>query len=296
MPTGGGACTVAFSGSTPNTYTGGTQIDAGGLSVYTARGLGTGDVLVRAGTFVRVGAAGSTAPGAKITVQNGGKVQFGSTVSSGTFNCSGHTIELLDGSEAQLVQPGRFGSCTTADTFLTIGGTTSFRIANDSGKFYLDGSIQDGASVGKIWYRTQNVTSDGGYYIRAANTYTGGTDIEGGARVWVTNTGGLSSGPVKVATGGSLYLDLATSANWDLANNLAGAATIQVEDGSASYTLTTTGSTISPGNTTATAGTLTIGGNLAFARSGSTPVTLNIDVLGTGSPVIVSNDQPGCHA
>ena len=65
---------------------------------------------------------------------------------------------------------------------------------------------------------------------------------------------------------------------------------MQVEDASASYTLTANGSALSPGISASSTGTLTVRSNLAFAQNGGTPAAVNIDVAGAGSPVVVSND------
>ena len=120
----------------------------------------------------------------------------------------------------------------------------------------------------------------------ATNNFSGGLSVDAG-NLYVTAAGAQGAGPITLTNNAEMFLDATPNANWTLGNNIGGIGTVQIEDGSASYTLTANGSTLSPG---ASPGTLTIKGNLVFARNGSTPAALNIDVAGSGSPVVVTND------
>ena len=123
----------------------------------------------------------------------------------------------------------------------------------------------------------------------ALNSFSGGLGITAG-NLYITTAGAQGAGPITLASNAELFLDATPNANWSLANPIGGVGTVQVEDGSASYALTANGSSLSPGTSASVTGTLAIKGNLAFAHNGATPAALNIDIAGSGSPVVVTND------
>lgn len=108
-----------------------------------------------------------------------------------------------------------------------------------------------------------------------------------------TSEAAISTGPITIYKPDSytkLFLDKVDSADWTLTNDITSSGIIQVEDGSANYTLNCAGSTVTVGTSDTTAATMTVNGNLAFQKNGETPVTLNIDVIGSGDPKVISND------
>ena len=135
-------------------------------------------------------------------------------------------------------------------------------------------------------YRGQVVLSN------PANSFASLTIQRGYLRA--ANEGALSTGPITIHNPDALtkfYLDKPTSADWTLSNDITASGPIQVEDGTANYTLNLAGSTLTVGTSGTNAASLSVAGNLAFAKDGATLAALNIDVIGSGSPLVVTNDR-----
>ena len=172
-----------------------------------------------------------------------------------------------------------------ADTPLTVdtaGGNIGYVI--------LSGRVTEDATPRKFSVAMTNTgAADGKLQMtNAANNFSGGLSVAAG-NLYLTASGAQGTGPLTLTNNAEVFLDATPNANWTLGNTIGGVGAVQVEDGSTSYTLTENGGALSPG-AGAAAGTLTIRGNLALTRNGSTPAAVNIDIVGAGSPMVVSND------
>ncbi|WP_295888561.1 autotransporter-associated beta strand repeat-containing protein [uncultured Thiohalocapsa sp.] len=132
---------------------------------------------------LRAGGAGTLSPNSDIIVN------------------SGNTVELdgFNNTIAGLAGDGTVENASGTDAELTVQGGTN----ND-----FTGTIQDGAGAG-----TLSVTKAGTatQQFSSANTYTGGTSIEGGT-LTITDNDALGTGDVSIS-GGTLELDPATIFN-----------------------------------------------------------------------------------
>ncbi len=228
---------------------------------------------------------------------------------------TGGAVRVLPNGVVRQIRPYQAGSATLARDLTFAGGSCwnsthpSYTITY-SGTWTLqaDTPLTVDTAGGNIGYvevtgritedatpRKLNVTMTGTgapdgklRLTNAANSFSGGLSVAAG-NLYITTAGAQGAGPITLASGAEVFLDASPNDNWSLGNDIAGAGTVQVEDGSSSYTLTANGSALSPG-TAGAAGTLTVKGNLAFSRNDSTPASLNIDVVGAGSPVVVTND------
>jgi len=149
----------------------------------------------------------------------------------------------------------------------------------DDGLFIEDGRNDLGqgwATLAGLISGTGALTVDGAYtdhlkVTNPANSYNGLVKSGIGSCV-VTALGAQGAGTITVLAGTLKLDDPADATTWSLANGLGGSGTIQVEDGSAGRTLTTTGA-VAPG---ASAGTLTVAGAMAFGAGSS----LDIEIVG----------------
>jgi hypothetical protein len=317
--------------NTNNTYSGGTEVQAGrmnwsqGLASWadrlyaTAPGcLGTGSVLVRSNGWLNLATTNTTGPGAVITVENGGKVEI-------SANTAGHTILLKDGGQLRKDWSSYPSSSRTSADTIQIEGTASVVGGLNETMFTLTGLIQDGATPGRLVLDTEAFQSWGvGIALnRGTNTYSGGTEVRrtrnramGGQSsdswvdwVYAKADGCMGTGPIIVYPDGWLNLALATAADWTLTNNISMGsktapqavgdwtkANIKVQAGA--HRLTAAGSVITPGAftnaasvTTNTTGTLAINGKFAFARNNGTCATLAIGIAGTNGVAGVDYSQ-----
>jgi hypothetical protein len=156
----------------------------------------------------------------------------------------------------------------------------------------VSGKITQDATPRKFNYSTSGSSPANGnlYLTNGTNDFSGGLGVATG-NLYITVPGAQGLGPISLTNNGKLYFDAATNANWTINNSFGGGGIVQVETGTTSYTLTAAGGTIDPGVSSAAAGTLQVKGNLAFAQNAGTPATLAVDLVGSGSPLVVTNDK-----
>ncbi len=162
----------------------------------------------------------------------------------------------------------------------------------ETGRVEVSGRITEDAAPRKFNFSTSGSLAASGklYLSNAANDFSGGLGVATG-NLYISQPGAQGLGPIDMSSNGKLYFDANPNASWTIDNDMGGVGSIQVEDGTTAYTLIAAGGTVQPGTGPASAGILQVKSNLAFARDGGTPATLAIDVVGTGSPLVVTSDQ-----
>lgn len=185
-----------------NTYSGGTVINAGRVGLNNGQGLGTGDVLVNTGAILNIGgvtlANNVSGAGSLLkTASNVGILTGTNTHSGGTF-VQGGTLQVSGGQAL-----GSGAVTLDAGTVLDVVSATNTSLAN---------LIQGDGALHK--------NGAGGLTVSAANTYTGGTAINGGAII-ATHAQALGTGNVTVGAGALLGLGDVT-----LGNTISGAGAV----------------------------------------------------------------------
>ncbi len=312
---GGGGGMVTLSGV--NTYTGGTDIVAGGkVSISADSGLGnsTGAVEIGSGTLEFTG---NVSTSRAFTLDAGGTNTIDlsgvtlTTPVTGTISGAGG-LTLQGAGYVYLTGTNSYSGGTTitngtvvivnADANLGSTGTT-LALSGDglldvSGTFTLSRNVTVGTGGGEIYIQTGgltigNVVSGAGRLIvgggggmvtlSGVNTYTGGTDIVAGGTVSISADSGLgnSTGAVEIGTGTLQYTG--SSASTSRAFTLdAGTDAINVTSGSAIFTITGTVSGAG-GITNQGVGTLELSG--ANTYSGGTTISAGTVQLGSATGV-----------
>jgi hypothetical protein len=140
-------------------------------------------------------------------------------------------------------------------------------------------------TINPYWLNSSYGAATAAFQLSGNNTnFSGGLTLSGN-NLYLQHTNALGTGDAwfDAADGGKVYLSVVPAVNWTLPNNIGGINTIQVQDGSGAYTLTTPGTTIQPGTNVNASGQLTVAGSLAFGTDtvGGTS-KLIVDVTGTG--------------
>ena len=213
------------------TYTGGTAVNAGSLSVYTS-------------------ALGS-ANGA-LTI-NGGKVYFNATDAAPTLN-----VGALNGTGGTI---GAFFDGQDANARLVIGN------GNASGSYA--GSIQN-TPDGVVSFNTGlTKVGTGTQVLSSANTYTYSTQVNGGL-LSITSGGSLAATPVTVASGARFNVDGTAGGTASVTGTMSGSGTntgaVTINDGG---TLAP-GDGTSTGRLTITAGLTLASGSTTIITLGGT--------------------------
>jgi len=266
-----GNASVSYFGNSNNSYTGGTVITGGVLSIGgNGTAFGTGPVVLNGGTFNQI--SGGTVVGG-----------YSSLILNSDLNLSNSGIKLT----GTFVNLGSTGIATTRNIISS---------ANNPGVGFdleLDGVIQDGTNG-----YTKGITFSGGGYtiIAGANTYTGTTTIAGGVQVQVNSLGTVSGASPSnlgqpgagnstinfgaTTNSGTLVYKGAASTS-DRGINLAGTTGGATLVGSGSGTLTLTGSVTATGlgaKKLTLAGTKTgnvLSGDISDSAGGATGVIQN---------------------
>ncbi|MCE2563115.1 autotransporter domain-containing protein [Komagataeibacter sp. FNDCF1] len=219
----------------------------GGNGVWTAPGgSGDGNWTTSSGT----GNTPSTQGAFDIFEGKGGTVTVDD--SSGDVTLSGAQFANSDASSG-----GRY--VITGDTLYSSGSDLTLRVGDGTAAgadtvAEIDSKIDDSKVAGG----TTLTKTDGGTLILGGNnSYSGGTDIQGGTLVGTTSSFG--TGAINDETGASLTLDQDTDGT--LGNGLGGSGTL-VKDGSGDVTIASDDSGFT-GNTSINDGTLTVDGSLA---------------------------------
>lgn len=302
---GSGSAGMNLSASSPN-YSGGWDVMVGpqpgwnggslnpALNLWADGALGSGTAIVR--NALNVCASQTNAPtparvivlpGAELwafqdwnyyglTLQNWEIELQGGTLGSGKFQAS----QMLGGhiymTSNSTFYGHRDGRVWTPD--FRYGGTIvgTGRLTIDADRYETDTQI----------FRLSGTNSSfsGGVTILWNRLYVECTNALGTGDCWFDSADPNSGG---------VYLNTTpATTNWVLQNNFGGIGKLQVQDGSATYTLTTPGTTIQPGTNVNVPGQLTIAGNLAFGTNGAGGrSTLMIDVTGTNGVAGVDFDQ-----
>ena len=274
--TGGGTLTVNQSG---NTEFQGTVSDGGTATALTKSG---------AGTLTLNNTTGVDSDYSGATTISAGRIQVGS--SSSLSSNSAHTVAALaflelDGNDSSI------GSLAGAGTVENASGTAAtLTTGDDDTSPNFSGLLQDGTGGGalaltKIGTGTQTLNST------AANTYTGGTTIDGG--MVSLGSGGhqdaLGTGAVTVNSDGELQLWISNTGTYTIDNNFTlDGGTVHSEDGQ--YNLT---GTMSLG-----AGGGTLSGkwynkylHVSGAISGAGDLTVDDKATSQGGDVILSGNN-----
>ena len=252
---------VVAAGSTPEQYWDGANVNGdhgsdgtsgngkvdGGDGVWTAPGgSGDGNWTSSSGT----GNTPSTQGAYDIFEGKGGTVTVDD--SKGDVTLSGAQFANSDASSG-----GRY--VITGDPLYSSGSNLTLRVGDGTAAgadtvAEIDSRIDDSKVAGG----TTLTKTDGGTLILGGNnSYSGGTDIQGGTLVGTTSSFG--SGAINDETGASLTLDQDTDGT--LGNGLSGSGAL-VKDGSGDVTIANDDSGFT-GNTSVNDGTLTVDGSLA---------------------------------
>jgi hypothetical protein len=276
-----------------STFSGGVLIAAGNYPIVWAnasQALGTGDITIGSTGKLVFGANQNYTGAARTPVLY---LEGGATAM--TDHLAGATVpfNVVVQSAGGTLGTGTWADSNTYGGSVTLNGPLTLAGSRSSGSvnFTVTGQITGNFPV-TVNTTDQYQGSRGTVTLANANNSFSGTTLQMGY-LKATSEGALSTGPITLYNPDAwtrLYLDKPTSANWTLTNNITASGPIQVEDGSASYTLNLAGSTVTVGTSGTTAATFSVAGNVAFAQNAGTPATLKIDVIGSGSPVVVSND------
>ncbi|MCM0001339.1 MAG: autotransporter-associated beta strand repeat-containing protein, partial [Erythrobacter sp.] len=228
------------------------NVQGGSVTVTSGAALGVANSTVDIGQFgtLTLGYTASASFDNTLTGSGGLKVDAsGATITFGG-NGSGYTgaVNITNGTTAVLGNANAVGAGA-----ITNDGTISwgdFNLANDIGG--TGGLIYTGVGTGDL---------------SGANSFSGGIDIQSGS-LRVTNVGALGTGTITTTTGG-VILQMDTSGNQVLANNLTGALVLAKTSG---------GILDVTGTNTYTGGTLIDDGAIRvddFARLGTGQVIAN---------------------
>jgi len=224
-----------------NTYTGGTAINEGRVGLNNGQGLGTGNILVNAAGILGLGgvtvANNISGAGTVLKTSNNTGTLTGANTYSGGTTVQGGTLRVTSGQAL-----GTGAVSLAAGTVLDVSNTTNTLLAN---------LIQGDGALLK--------TGAGGVTIGTANTYSGGTTINGGAII-ATHGQALGSGGVSVNSGALLGLGDVT-----FGNAITGAGAV-VKTGSGIGVLT--GANTYTGGTAVSAGTLRVANTSAIGTGG----------------------------
>ena len=207
--------------SAVNTYTGGTVVNQGTLLLEgTGQTLNTGNLTINGGTVTESTVSGQI-PSTTVVTMNGGLLNLlgNHTLPGLTLNTKGgnvspvvtstsvgngpNTLTLTGNLTANIADPMGVASTISGNLALSGGGTkivvngTSFGL-NPVG-LAINGVIASTPAGGLV------KDGDGVLALGAANTYEGGTTINGG-RVAMNNADALSNGTVTLGSSSELYI------------------------------------------------------------------------------------------
>jgi hypothetical protein len=282
--TGGANYPGAPNGSSAN------QRNAGGLVVYSDGGLGSGTDTVHTTLRLMSNQSGTPAvpPPARIVVQPSydmAGVWLGEDNYHGVFSVTNWNMDFYGGALVFSDDASSFsGGILTAYSNMTFAAKRDGRWTATSlygGEIRGPGRV----TINPYWLNSSYGAATASFQLSGNNTnFSGGLTLSGN-NLYLQHTNSLGTGNCwfDAADGGTVYLSVVPAVNWTLPNNIGGINTIQVQDGSGAYTLTTPGTTIQPGTNVNASGQLTVAGSLAFGTDtvGGTS-KLIVDVTGTG--------------
>jgi autotransporter-associated beta strand protein len=246
---GGGNLTI----STAQTFTGGTILNSGTLTLGNANALGTGTITLRGGTL----ATGTLAPPNSIIVENP------STISGGASN-GVHGIKAISGTaDLTLTATNVFdleGSLTGFSGRFLLGGTGSFRLVGSNG------SAQAGFDLGT---RSLNARSGSSFQIGSLSGQPGST---------LSGASGSGNNTAVTYTIGGNHLDSVFNGTISNGNNTC--SIIKTGNGR----LVLTGACTHTGSTQVQSGSLVVNGSLA-----NTPVNVSTGATLAGIGTLSGN-------
>jgi autotransporter-associated beta strand protein len=302
VPHGIGTGYIIFGGT--NTYTGGTTLRTRlSIASDTALGAASGSLTMDGGTLRQTASINSSrdlilgAGGG--TFEIGGFSSFSGTVSGsgGVTMSSGFLVldgpltytgaTVIDGGTLKFVNSGT-GASTPATSGVTIGA---------AGALYFGDDVTYGgviAGAGGVRHEFAGTT-----VLTGANTYTGGTTINGGAlQLGNGGTTGSIAGDVALSNGGNLAFKRSDAVTY--AGVVSGNGSLTQ---SGAGTLTLSGTNTYTGGTTVNAGLINFtslanfgtgnlalnGGGLQWATGTTTDVSARLDVLGANGATFDTN-------
>ncbi len=243
-----GAGTLVLNGAAGN-WTGGSEIDAGTLSIGSDSALGTGGLSLHGGTLQSSGGARTLANRVTIDVSStiGGSAPI--TFNGGVTNISlSHTLTINNSATTTIATNLYLLDSETASKTVTIAGT---------GNLNVSGSISNN-NAGNTVPVNLTMSGSGTLTLSGANNYSGNTTVSGGI-LQVANTSGSATGSGAVSVNNSTLASGATG-------SIGGAVTTS---GSAPH--------IKPGGA-GSIGTLNLAGGLTV---GGTSPSIDFDLSGT---------------
>ena len=273
----------------------------GGVVVYSDGGLGSGTATVHTTLRVWSNQSGTPAvpPPTMIVVQplyDMAGVWLGEDDFHGVFSVTNWNMDYYGGALVFSDDASSFSGGV-----LNVYSNMTFTAKRDNrwaGLSRYGGEIRGSGriTINPYWFSGLYGNASSAFYLSGNSTnFTGGVTLLGN-NLYLQHTNALGrTGDCWFAAGdaGAVYLQNAAGAvNWTLGNNLGGVNTVQVENASASYTLTLPGTTLQPGTNINASGKLTVAGNLAFGTNAvGGASTWIVDVTGTNGVAGVDFDQ-----
>ncbi|MES2922171.1 MAG: autotransporter-associated beta strand repeat-containing protein [Verrucomicrobiota bacterium] len=265
---------------------------SGGDLVFTNTTLGGGLVHVRAGRLV----VNPASVGGTVTVQSLRTQRDIRMGNNGLLNIAGGSLGLstAGGFWIQPSGTGTVGRLTSSSGALSLASVDTNGVVTTGGFTTTDHQIQvpivdfNGSTPLAVTKSGMNSVS-----VTTANTYTGGTAVNGG-RLQTNNAAGMGTGAVTVASGAQAYLNGVVGT---YPNNFTVAGTGPAEAAGSYGAIRFNNSTISGNVTLDPAGTRIGGtggtGTISGALIGSGPLEINSAATGATSPVTLSGNNSG---
>ncbi|HEY2714574.1 MAG TPA: autotransporter-associated beta strand repeat-containing protein [Chthoniobacterales bacterium] len=260
-----GNATITNQGATALAGEGTTLFNFGGMAGQAVIINNGGDAAGRLGGSITFGLIGGSVPDAQeatlianpgINGGSGGLIAFAKDSSGGTARCEVFGNGTLDISSHGT--PGMTTGSVEGDGLVFLGAL-NLTLGSNNLSTTFSGVIQDGGSSGGTGGSLSKIGT-GGLTLASANTYTGGTVINGGTLLVNNAAGsGLGTGPVQV-----------TSGILGGTGKISAKVTVGIGNGA--------GAVVGPGKDPYTPGTLTIGKSLTLNADATYRVTLNSSV------------------
>ncbi|HEY5312820.1 MAG TPA: autotransporter-associated beta strand repeat-containing protein, partial [Pirellulales bacterium] len=212
---GGTSTTVVASLTDANTYTGGTVVNAGTLSLNGAAGavvIPAGGLALSSATLTMVTNAGQIDPSNDVTLNGDSKLTLtgSNTLSSLTFNNRGGNSTPTAATSTSLTLSAANAITSANDNTAytpTISGTAlvlsnANPVINVSGASPVDLIISSpitAATTGNIL-----ITGGGSVVLGATNTFAGGVTLDTDTSIIFSNAAGAGTGPLTISDGGTL--------------------------------------------------------------------------------------------
>jgi fibronectin-binding autotransporter adhesin len=263
--------------STANTYTGGTTINLGGVTVSNASALGSGAVQLKGGSAnTTLTVNGGLSVNNALTMKRGlgsrASLTLGSTSTGSTW--SGNiTVDNTNPTDNNYAFIGAAGTSTA--TASIVSGNIGYSVLGGVGSAASPSFVLRGGNFGKV---TGSITLDNGYlqlldgskweFSNASNSW-GMLDLENAGAIVTVAAGNTlsSSGVVYSNDGGTLQLN-------NQAGDAAFSQTIAGLSGNAKVALLTGAATLTLNTTTDQASSGAISGDISLVKSGAAKQTL----------------------